>query len=103
MITLENRVTTIPKNEKDFASYADMLSAVLNKPLSKTIDIKSMRRDLRLLDTLEESTTQINLEIDDFKYLASLIDQSEWAIKHKDILAFVDYIDSVKAENSVSV
>ena len=98
MITLENKATSIAKNEKEFATYADLIVAILNKPLSKTIDIKSMRRDLKLLDIFDTAGETVELTKPDFDYVASLIDESEWAIKHKDIVTFVDYIDSLKQD-----
>lgn len=97
MKTIENKSTTIAKSETEKATYADLLTTLLNRPVSKAIDLNSMRKDLRLLDTLEASQDTIELSEEDFTYIAKLVDESEWAIKHKDIVAFADYIDSLKS------
>jgi len=96
MKTIENKTTTIALNENTFAKYGDLLISILNRPLSKSIDLKSMRRDLRLFDIFDAKGESFELNDEDFKYVATLVDESEWVIKHKDIIAFADYIDSLK-------
>jgi len=96
-LVIENKKTTLPKAEDAVVNYAELLSSLLNRPLSKTIDLKGMRRDLRLMDLLD-TTEDIELSKEDFDYLKDLVDNSEWTIKHKDIVAFADYIDSLKSE-----
>lgn len=96
MKTIENKTTTISKSEDTQARYGDLFAALLNKPLSKSTDLKSMRRDLRLLDLVESNSDSITVSDEEYEYLASLVENSEWLIKHKDILDFADYIESLK-------
>lgn len=95
MKTIENKTTTIIKSGDIGARYGDLLAAILNRPLSKATDLKSMRRDLRLLDLVESGEDTILVTEEDFKYLFGLVEGSEWAIRHKDILDFADYFESL--------
>lgn len=97
MKTILNTVTTIAKTENVLATYGDLLTSILNRPISKTLDLKAMRRDFRLLDLFEVGGESFQLSTEDFGYIASLVENSEWVFKHKDILGFADYIDSLKA------
>lgn len=90
MKTLTNKITSIIKTEDVYITYADLLVVLLNKPLQKSTTIKEMRRDMKLIDELEDATDVITLTDDNYKYLLDLVESSEWAIKHKDILAFAD-------------
>jgi hypothetical protein len=99
MTLIENKVTSIQASEDKAATYADLLVSLLNRPLTKAVDLKSMRRDLRLMDTLEAAGETIEVSDEDFKFLADLVDNSEWVVKHKDIVQFADYIDSLKSNS----
>lgn len=96
MKTLENKATSLPKTESEMVKYSDLLISVLNKPLKATITLGEMRRDLKLSDTLEASGEVIELPDADFDYLAGLVEASEWAIKHIDILTFADDVEAAK-------
>ncbi len=96
MKTVENKTTTIPKGADEFAKYSDLLSSILNRPLQKLQTVKEMRRDIRLLDITEQHNLDImQFEDEEFTYLKDLVINSEWHFKHRDILAFVDYIEFV--------
>jgi hypothetical protein len=95
MKTIENKTTTIPKGEGTTVSYADLFIALLNKPVQKMVSLKEMRRDIKLIDKLEDSTDTIELSDEDFTYLKGIVETSEWAVKHVDILDFADYIESL--------
>lgn len=98
MKTIENKTTSITKSEGVNAKYSDLFVALLNKPISKNMDLKSMRRDIKLLDLMEANTDTIEVTSEEFDHLASLVDTSEWAFRHQDILSFADYIDSLKSK-----
>jgi hypothetical protein len=95
MKTIQNKTTTILKSEDVMATYADLFVILLNKPLQKMVTISDMRRDLKLLDLLEAAGETIEVSDEDFKHLVELVKTSEWALKHLDILEFVDYIESL--------
>jgi hypothetical protein len=96
MKTIENKVTVIAKSQDVMATYADLLTSILNKPLQKTVTIKEMRRDIKLIDKFEEAKETIEVTDEEFKYLVDLVETSEWALKHNDILEFAEYIESLK-------
>ena len=95
MKTIENNMTTILKTQDAVASYADLLTSLLNRPLQKTVTLKEMRRDLKLIDKLEDADEIIEVTDEEFKHLAQLVETSEWAIKHQDILDFSEYFESL--------
>lgn len=95
MKTIENKTTTIFKSEGVYVNYSDLLTAVLNKPIPQSISLKDMRRDIKLMDKFEDATDSIELSDDEFKHVSGLVENSEWAIKHIDIIAFADYIESL--------
>ncbi len=95
MKIIQNRTTSIPKAEGVMATYADLFITILNKPLQKMVNLSDMRRDLKLIDKMEDSEKIIEVSDDEFKYLHKSVENSEWAIKHLDILGFADYINSL--------
>src|ERR1041385_2221771 len=95
MRVIENKTTAITKTADANARYSDLIAALLTKPLTAMISLKDMRRDLRLIDLLEQAEDTIELQDEDFNFIAKLVESSEWAIKHRDILDFADYIDSL--------
>lgn len=90
MKQLENKSTTIVKHDDVMINYADLLVVLLNRPIKQATTIKEMRRDMKLIDELEAAGTHITLKDEDYTYLNGLVENSEWAIKHKDILQFAD-------------
>ena len=95
MKTIENKATSIAKSENVSATYGDLIASLLNRPLSKTVDLKSMRRDLRLLDLFDSGAATFEVSGEDLTYIANLVENSEWAFKHKDIVEFADYFQSI--------
>lgn len=102
MKTIENKTTSIIKSEDVFITYADLLVVLINKPLQKTTTIKEMRRDMKLIDELEEVGEIITFSDDNYTYLLGLVENSEWAIKHKDLIAFADDFESAGKEKPVA-
>ena len=94
MKTIENKSTTIFKAPDVTATYADLLISILNRPPQKGVTLKEMRRDLKLLDKLEDASNEIIFTDEEYKHLLELINSSEWAIKHKDILDFAEYFEA---------
>lgn len=95
MKTIENKITTIPQGGDVFANYGTLLTILLNKPPHKGMDLNSMRRDIRLLELFETNTSTFEVSPEDLQYLSQLAETSEWAIRHRDILDFADYITSL--------
>lgn len=88
MKILHNKVTGILRNEKEFATYADLLITLMNKPVQKMIPLKELKRDLDIIDTLEKSKETVELTDAEYTHLSNLVENSEWAIRHKDIVTF---------------
>ncbi len=92
MKTIENKTTTIIKTGDVLANYGDLFISLLNKPLQKMLTVNDMRRDIKLIDKLETTEPFIEVTDDEFNHLFNLVETSEWAIRHKDIIDFDDYI-----------
>lgn len=93
---IENKSTGIKLTEERNVNYADLLATVVNKPLKEVIDIKSMRLKLALLKKFEDAGETIELNDEQFEEIAKEVETSQWAMVSEDIIAFVDYIDSLK-------
>ena len=79
---------------EDSKITVDLLISILNRPPQKGVTLKEMRRDLKLLDKLEDASNEIIFTDEEYKHLLELINSSEWAIKHKDILDFAEYFEA---------
>lgn len=95
MITVENKETAILRPEGGGVTYAELLSSVLNRPVQEGVDLKAMRRDFKLLDQLDTAGETIDFSNEDFTYLKGMVGRSQWGIKHRDIITFADYIDTL--------
>lgn len=101
MKTIENKLTKILKSEDVFVTYSDLFVAILNRPVQKVLNMKEMRRDIKLLGIFEDAaeakppTPTVEVSDEDYTYLAGLVENSEWAVKHIDIIGFADYIESL--------
>ena len=95
-VLIENKETTLKLNEEKFVKYSDLLVSVINKPIKESLSINDMRRDLRVLDSIEKGLEMIELEDTDIAYVKDEVKKSSWAIRHPDILAFADYIDGLQ-------
>ena len=112
MKEIANTITTIKLTENNNVSYADLLMSCVNRPVREGVDLKTMRRDLRIMGIIEDAILEtkeqeklpeskrevvlMNFEDEDFKVIAKLVEESQWVILHKDILTFADLIINLK-------
>lgn len=112
MKEIANTITTIKLTENNNVSYADLLMSCVNRPVKEGVDLKTMRRDLRIMGIIEDAILEtkrqeklpeskrevvlMNFEDEDFKVIAKLVEESQWVILHKDILTFADLIINLK-------
>ena len=95
MKVLENRFTSIPITEGKNAKYSDLIALSINRPLERGVTTKEMRRDFKILDKVEVAEHLIELEDDEFNYVKSLIPAITYPLKHRDLVLFEDYINSI--------
>lgn len=96
MKTIENKETALKLNEEENVKYSHLLITVLNQPPKEGATIQDMRRDFRLIDLLEGAKETFELNEADIKYVATAISKCVWGIRHKDLIEFEDYINSLK-------
>lgn len=96
--TIENKATTMLLTEDTPLTYAHLLATIVNKPVKEGVTIKDMKRDLDLLDKLEDAVDKEVIEVTDeeLKHLAKETEAFVWGTRHRDLVAFVEYIDSLK-------
>jgi hypothetical protein len=90
MKVLNNKVTSLTKDADSMITYADLLVILLNKPVQKNVTVKEIRRDMRLIDDFESASDLIEISDDNYTYLLDVVRNSEWGIRHKDIVRFAD-------------
>ncbi len=91
-----NKKTQLLLSEDKCITYADLIGMQLNKPLQAGITLKEMKRDLEVLKKLDEAEEVITLTDEEFKYVANVVEHSQWAVRHLDIIEFADYIANLK-------
>jgi len=95
MKVIENKETSIKLNEEQNVHYSDLIATVINKPLKESMSLMEMRKDLKILEVLEKAKETIEFEDVDLSYIKDAVNKSTWVIRHKDILDFADYIESL--------
>lgn len=96
MKRIELKETTIKKDEKENITYKDLLNMCVNKP-PQGFTVEEMRKRLRLVDVLSKAELVVDMEDADYTHMKKLVSDMDgsWAIAHKDIIDFVDYINSI--------
>jgi len=103
---LENHVTVIPRGEdhEGPASYADLLTILVNSSAMKGITVEVMRINLAILDKCEEvpvfvgdiddGTAAVSLEFNSAEtaHIRKIVAAHQWSTNHRDIVEFVDAI-----------
>lgn len=92
--TIENKSTSVLLTDGVHLTYIDLIISLLNRPLKRNITLVEMRRDLKLLDLLEacKNDDSVDLTSEQLSHVISLVEHSEWGVKHKDIIDFADYL-----------
>jgi len=100
MKVITNKETNI-KNGDKMLTRGDLLMIVVNEPDPKGIKISEMRDRMRILDKLDNNSTdtefkaEISLEDADFTLLKKLFDNYGWLQTHPDILDLADHLDEL--------
>lgn len=90
MKTLENKGVEFAED----VDYFKLIESCVNVTPEKGFTVKEMKKRLRVLDALNGDKTA-EIEDADFKVLKNCVEQMKWAIMHKEIVDFVDYIENV--------
>lgn len=98
MKTIENKETEIWLTPEVKLNYAHLLGYIVDKPVKEGITINEMRRDMKILDVLEKAKNEKSFELDKehLDHIKSNLESYTWTMRHKDIITFIDYIESIK-------
>jgi hypothetical protein len=77
-------------------SYLNIMRACINEPARDGLSVDEMRKRIRVLDKLTDGIVELELEDDDFNTLKDIVNKKRWPMPHKNIIEFVDYINSIK-------
>ena len=99
MVTIKLKETTIKNLEGKKLSISDLIKGAINSVGREGVNSEEMRKRQRVLDALEKGTDKMSLEDADYETLKECVDKMQWAMVHKDILAFVDDVNNAKKEN----
>ena len=96
--TIENKVTSLMFAEDVPLTYAHLLTTIVNKPIKEGITTEQMRTDIGLLDKFEKAADAPTIKVTEkeLEYLVKGANEFVWGVRHKEILGFIDYIDSLK-------
>lgn len=99
MKSIDNKTTVIVQvveGKESKMTYHDLLKLIMNVPPQNGYTISEMRQRLKIYAELEpDKKNKINLEDADFAVLKKCVLDFKWAQAHKDIVAFVDHIESI--------
>jgi hypothetical protein len=97
MKTVTNKQTEIRGQEDKMMSYIDLIKLIINSPSQEGYNVEQMRQRLEILKVLEDGTgvTSISFELKEFNVLKESVNKFKWAQIHKDIVAFIDYLNSL--------
>ena len=87
------------EGESGVLYYKEMIKNLLQFPqdAQKGFTVDEIRANLRILEALEKSDTELTLEDADHEKLKTIIESAKFGMAHKNIVEFVD--DIKQAEN----
>ena len=97
MVKIENKQTDILFTEDTKATYANLIKILINQPLREGLTVAQIRRDFQILDASEKAEDFIELSDENLKYIAQLAENTQWPIRHNDVVSFSDYLNELVA------
>lgn len=101
MKTIENKTTSLvlkadDKGQPVFATYADLVSIVINFPVQGGFTITQIKQRLTILAACEVVGEVILLEDIDLTLVRTLVTEFKWTQVNKDIVNFNDDLNNIK-------
>ena len=96
MKKIENK--QVKDNSNFIKSYFALIATCLNVPQKTGMDIIEMRKRIKILDKiLDKNAALPSADFEDFevKIIKSCVADMRWIVVDKEIVNFVDYIESV--------
>jgi hypothetical protein len=97
MVLVTNKKTTVETGKDSVLKYSDIIKQIVNTPPKDGFSVEIMKQSLRIVTAIEnEKKGTISIEDGDFDALKISVNAFRWAIIHKDLLSFVEYINSLQ-------
>ena len=93
----KNVETKLQLVENEYANYAKLLLFLYRQVSSEGLTLAQIKTDMKTMDILEENinTTEFDLPDESKESIKKIVNKSVWPIRHKDLVAFSEYIDSL--------
>ena len=99
MKTIENKETSIKETAEASSknlTYCELLKLIMNVPPKEGYTISEMKMRLDIYAALVPSEkNEMSLEDAPFEIVKQSVNNFRWALVHKDVVDFVDYINSL--------
>lgn len=101
MAKVDNKFTPFFKNaDGSPIGYISVIRNILGHDNGKTMNIDQIRERFKLIErfekAIEKKEESISLSKDELALVKRLVLSNQWPIVHKDIIEFVDYVESLK-------
>lgn len=100
MTKIENKVTTMKLSEDKMVTYANLVStSISNFNMQNLVTVGQMRNLVKIGDIVDkaiaEESETFELDKDCLASIKQIVTDSKWPVIHRDIVEFVDYIESL--------
>lgn len=92
---------TVPIENAPSFEYAEAIRTVIRQPLDQQrgVNIDEMRRGIRILDKLDESTDMLKLEDADYDHLKQKVEAMSWGMVDRNLMDFIDAVLNASETN----
>lgn len=94
---LKNVKTELKLVKDEYANYAQLLLFLYNQVSSEGLSLAQIKTDLKVMTSLEDNLNEDEIEMPDEckESIKKIVAKSIWPIRHKDLVAFSDYIENL--------
>lgn len=98
MYKIKNKQTVLQIKDGKLATYADLISLVVNVQVKGGVTIKEMKRDIGILTKFEDLAADAEVEVTDeeLQHITAKVQEFKWIQGHVDLVNFEEYIVSLK-------
>ena len=92
-----NKTTELKLVENEYANYAKLLLFLYKQISSEGLTLAQIKTDIKTMDALEANIEAPEIELPDESKdsIKKMVAKSIWPIRHKDLVEFYDYVDSL--------
>ena len=93
-----NKETSILEGDDKYLTYSKILKNLIESSPLNGATIAQMKQDFTIIDKLEEDIYNIDLSLDELDRLIDVVETTQFAVKHRDLVDLYD--DLVKLKNT---